>query len=108
MSELPERSDNPEIVHEESDVNVSAIFRYGTGLAVIALAAHLFLWWLFGVYERQQNGRQTQAFPIVAGQENRRRALRPPASPSGRRRGPSAVDRLHRPRKPRTGVQPRR
>jgi hypothetical protein len=75
MSELPERSDNPEIVHEESDVNVGAIFRYGTGLAVIALAAHLFLWWLFGVYERQQNGRQTQAFPIVAGQENRR----PPA-----------------------------
>lgn len=75
MSESPEKSDNPEIVHEASDVNVGAIFRYGIGLAVVAVVVHVFLWWLLGVYERQQNRRQTQAFPIVAGQQNRR----PPA-----------------------------
>ena len=71
MSELPEKFDNPEIVHEESDVNVGAIFRYGIGLAVVALVVHVFLWWLLGVYERQQNGSQTQAFPMATGQRNR-------------------------------------
>src|SRR5687767_4545457 len=70
MSELPEKSDNPEIVHEESDVNVGAIFRYGIGLAVVALIVHVFLWWLLGVYERQNTGAQTQAFPMATGQQN--------------------------------------
>lgn len=70
MSELPEKSDNPEIVHEESDVNVGAIFRYGLGLAAVALVVHVFLWWLLGVYERQNNGAQTQAFPMASGQQN--------------------------------------
>lgn len=70
MSELPEKSDNPEIVHEESDVNVGAIFRYGIGLAAVALVVHVFLWWLLGVYERQNNGAQTQAFPMASGQQN--------------------------------------
>ena len=71
MSELPEKSDNPEIVHEESDVNVGAILRFGIGLAAVALVVHVFLWWLLGVYERQQNGAQAQAFPMAAGQQNR-------------------------------------
>src|ERR687896_1479630 len=71
MSELPEKSDNPEIVHEESDVNVGAILRYGIGLAAVALVVHVFLWWLLGVYEGQQNRAQTQAFPMAAGQQNR-------------------------------------
>ena len=70
MSELPEKSDNPEIVHEESDVNVGAIFRYGLGLAAVALVVHVFLWWLLGVYERQNNGSQSQAFPMATGQQN--------------------------------------
>src|SRR5688500_12180481 len=70
MSELPEKLDNPEIVHEESDVNVGAIFRYGIGLAAVALVVHVFLWWLLGGYERQNNGAQTQAFPMASGQQN--------------------------------------
>jgi hypothetical protein len=71
MSELPEKSDNPEIVHEESDVNVGAILRFGIGLAVVALVVHVFLWWLLGVYQRQQNRAHAQAFPMAAGQQNR-------------------------------------
>jgi hypothetical protein len=71
MSELPEKLDNPEIVHEESDVNVGAILRYGIGLAAVALVVHVFLWWLLGVYERQRNGPHTQAFPMAAGQQDR-------------------------------------
>lgn len=71
MSELPDASDNVEVVHEESDVNVSAILRYGLGLAVIALVAHVFLWWLLGIYERQHERAQTQVYPMAAGQQNR-------------------------------------
>src|SRR5688572_22879672 len=71
MSELPEKLDNPEVVHEESDVNVGAILRFGIGLAAVALVAHVFLWWLLGVYQGQENGAQTQAFPMAVGQQNR-------------------------------------
>ena len=46
MSESPNAQDNVEVVHEESDVNVSAILRYGVGLAVIAVVIHVFLWWV--------------------------------------------------------------
>ena len=52
MSESPD-ANNVDVVHEESDVNVAAILHYGLGLAVVALVAHVFLWWLLGVYERQ-------------------------------------------------------
>lgn len=71
MSELRNPSDNVEVVHEESDVNVSAILRYGMGLAVIAAVVHLFLWWLLGVYERQHDRAQTQVYPMAAGQQDR-------------------------------------
>ena len=71
MSALPEKTDNPEIVHEESDVNVGAILRYGIGLAAVALVVHVFLWWLLGFYERQNERAQTQAYPMAAGQQNR-------------------------------------
>ena len=51
MSELRDNPDNVEVVHEESDVNVGAIIRYGVGLVVVAAVVHVFLWWLLGVYE---------------------------------------------------------
>jgi hypothetical protein len=75
MSELPDNPDNVEVVHEESDVNVGAILRFGAGLFVVAAVAHLFLWWLLGVYERQHERAQTQVYPMAAGQQDGR----PPA-----------------------------
>jgi hypothetical protein len=71
MSELRKDPDNPEVVHEESDVNVSAIIRYGIGLFAVAVVIHVFLWWLLGVYERQNQRAQTQVFPMAAGQGDR-------------------------------------
>jgi hypothetical protein len=71
MSELPDNLDNVEVVHEESDVNVGAIVRYGVGLVVVAAVVHLFLWWLLGVYERQNDRAQTQVYPMAAGQRDR-------------------------------------
>lgn len=71
MSELRDHTDNVEVVHEESDVNVGAIVRFGVGLIVVAFVVHLFLWWLLGVYERQHERAQTQVYPMAAGQQDR-------------------------------------
>ncbi len=70
MSELRDNPDNVEVVHEESDVNVGAILRYGVGLLVVAAVVHVFLWWLLGVYERQDERAQTQVYPLAAGQQD--------------------------------------
>ena len=70
MSASPDQ-DNVEMVHEESDVNVGAILRYGVGLFLIAAVVHLFLWWLLGVYERQNERAQTQVYPMAASQQDR-------------------------------------
>ena len=71
MSELRDNPDNVEVVHEESDVNVGAIIRYGIGLLVVAAVVHVFLWWLLGIYERQNERAQTQVYPLAAGQQDR-------------------------------------
>src|SRR5688572_2504230 len=71
MSELRNGTDNAEVVHEESDVNVAAIIRYGIGLLVIGAIIHVFLWWLVGTYQRQSQRAQTQVYPLAAGQQNR-------------------------------------
>src|SRR5262245_59906407 len=70
MSASPDQN-NVEVVHEESDVNVSAILRYGVGLFLIAAIVHLFLWWLVGVYGRQNELAQTQVYPMSASQQDR-------------------------------------
>ena len=67
MSEL-RKPDNPEVAHEESDVNVRAILGYGAGLMAVAVVVHVFLWWLLGVYQTQDYRSQTQAYPLAAGQ----------------------------------------
>jgi hypothetical protein len=72
MSELHSADrDNPEVVHEETDVNVGAILRFGAGLLLVGLIVHVFLWWLLGMYERQYARTQTQIYPMAAGQQDR-------------------------------------
>ena len=71
MSELRNGADNVEVAHEESDVNVSAIIRFGIGLLVIGVLLHVFLWWLQSTYTRQNERAQTQAYPLAAGQQDR-------------------------------------
>jgi hypothetical protein len=65
---MSEPRNNPEVVHEESDVNVRAILGFGIGLLAIGLAIHLLLGLLFGYYTRQA-ARAPRAFPLSAGQQ---------------------------------------
>ena len=62
-------SDNPEVVHEESDVNVRAILGFGFALIVVAVIIHVCLWWLLGMYQRQTERTQLQVYPLAAGQQ---------------------------------------
>ena len=71
MSASHNGPDNVEVVHEESDVNVGAILRFGLGLLLIAAFIHVFLWWLQGTYSRQNQRAQTQIYPLAAGQQDR-------------------------------------
>lgn len=64
MSDL-HNPDNPEVVHEESDVNVRAILGFGLALVVAAVVIHVFLWWLQGLYARQTERQQTQVYPLA-------------------------------------------
>jgi hypothetical protein len=71
MSELRDNpEDNPEVVHEESDVDVGAILRWGAALAVVALIVHVFLYWLVGVYTRQAEQARTLVYPLATGQSD--------------------------------------
>ena len=70
MSELRDTPDNPAVVHEESDVDVGTILRFGAGLAAIALAVHVFLWWLQGFYASTTQRPDTLAYPMAAGQQD--------------------------------------
>lgn len=71
MSESRDNPDNVEVLHEESDVNVGAIIRYGISLLVVGAVMLVFLWWLLGAYERQHERAQTQVYPLAAGQQDR-------------------------------------
>jgi hypothetical protein len=62
MSEPP---DNPEVVHEESDVNVRAIFGFGAGLVALAIVVHLLLWLLVNYYTKQAD-QVPRDFPLSA------------------------------------------
>lgn len=72
MSESPEHGDNPAVDHEHSDVNVGAILRYGAALAVVALVAQVFLWWLQGFLTVAPDARKgTAVFPMAVSEQDK-------------------------------------
>ena len=57
--------------HEESDVNVRAIFLFGVWLAVVTAIVHVAIWGVFVLLERRETGQSVKEFPLAAGQELR-------------------------------------
>ena len=62
---MSEPHNNPEVVHEESDVNVRAILGFGAGLLAVGVVIQLLMGFLFSVYTKQA-ARVPRAFPLSA------------------------------------------
>jgi hypothetical protein len=56
--------------HEESDVNVRAIFAFGLGLLAVGLVVYLAVWLLFGFFDRRL-ATGSPEFPLAIGHEAR-------------------------------------
>lgn len=66
---MSEPLDNPEVVHEESDVNVRAILGFGAAMLIAGAVIHVLLALLFGYFSRQAEP-AARAFPLSAEYEN--------------------------------------
>jgi hypothetical protein len=68
----PESSqDNPQVQHEESDVNIRAIFRFAAGLTVIAIVVHIAIWGLFRYFDVREARETRVVAPLAVGHEQR-------------------------------------
>jgi len=69
-------SQNPAVHHEESDVDIRAIFTFGAGLLILAVAIHVLVWLLFLYFNGREAKNPGARHPLAAGQ-----ALRLPPAP---------------------------
>ena len=61
--------DTPEVQHEESDVNVRAIFGFCAGLVAVGVAVHFAVWLMFQYLSSREAVREPIAYPLAAGQD---------------------------------------
>ena len=57
--------DNPEILHEHSDVDVRTILAFGVGLVVVVAVSFVLMWLTFRVLERQAAANDPQLSPVA-------------------------------------------
>ena len=67
----PANQDNPEVLHEASDVNIRAILGFGAGLLVAAVLIHFMVWLLFLYFSGREATRDAAGYPLAAGQAAR-------------------------------------
>ncbi len=64
--------DVPETHHEDSDVNVRAIFGFGAALIFVAVVVHVAVWLLYVLFAGQENRAQPpREFPRAIEEQNR-------------------------------------
>jgi hypothetical protein len=59
------------VQHEESDVDIRAIFGFGIGLFVVGAVVHVAIYLLFLYFSSGQQANRVRQYPLAAGQENR-------------------------------------
>jgi hypothetical protein len=64
-------AENPEVHHEESDIDFGAIVKFGGGLIVVAVLIHVLMWVLLGYFEARDGKQAQRMYPLAATQENR-------------------------------------
>ena len=58
--------------HEESDVNIRAIFGFGAGLLTLGAVIYVVVWLLFAYFDRREDSAASaRTYPLAVGQENR-------------------------------------
>ena len=62
-------AENPEVHHEESDVNITGIFAFGVGLTVVAGIVCLLIFVLFRYFEVREAARVAPAYPLAVSRE---------------------------------------
>ena len=64
-------ADNVEVHHEESDVNIRAIFGFGAGLIAVAIVVHVAILLLFNFFDSRAKQQAVATYPLAAAQEER-------------------------------------
>lgn len=57
--------DQPTVHHEESDINIRAVFGFGAALLAAAIVIHLGIWGMFGYFEAREAERSGPALPLA-------------------------------------------
>jgi len=70
-------ADNVEVHHEESDVNIRAIFGFGAGLIAVAIVVHVAILLLFNFFDSRARQQTAAAYPLAAAQQEERRPPEP-------------------------------
>jgi hypothetical protein len=60
-----ESIDQPSVHHEESDVNIRAIFGFGGALLVAAIVIHLAMWGVFVYFDDREADRSAAPSPLA-------------------------------------------
>ena len=68
---MAEHTDNPAVSHEESDVNVRAIFGFGVGLLVVGVTIYVLVWLLFLVLAAGARRVESPVYPLATGAGDR-------------------------------------
>jgi hypothetical protein len=56
---------NPDVTHEESDVNVRAILQFVLGLLFFAVVVHILMWYMLKLMEQRQEQRTPPPSPMA-------------------------------------------
>jgi hypothetical protein len=63
--------ENPAVHHEESDVNIRAIFGFGAGMIVAGIVVALAVFVLFGYLNSREGAKVAPEYPLAVTQEDR-------------------------------------
>ena len=64
-------TDNVEVHHEESDVDIRAIFGFGAGLIAVAIVVHVAILLLFNFFDSRAKQQAAAAYPLATQQGER-------------------------------------
>jgi hypothetical protein len=64
-------TEDPQVHHESSDVNIRAIFGFALGLLVAGIIIHLLVWVLFQYFTAREGRASPLAFPLAVTQGTR-------------------------------------